>query len=178
MKASRLLLANNEGRVYVRTGRDRTVTYACLNPQRRRQVLAEDDTGGEGAHTIASLIVLERRFVAWQQTLAQKGNLIDPPRIVVSDLATGRTVTAEVGGREVASDLALTLTGTVAWIAGTDSERRVMAHDGIELRQLDAGSEIDPLSLAVADAGPPSGQASRPVVYWRRGGAPRMAELP
>jgi hypothetical protein len=178
MKASRLLLANSEARVFVRTGRDRTVTYACLDPQRRRQILAEDDTGGEGAHTNASLVALERRFVAWQQTLAQKGNLIDSPRIVVSDLATGRTVRTDVGSEGVASDLALTPGGSVAWIVGTDGERRVMAHDGTDLRQLDAGSGIDPFSLAVADARPSSGEESRPVVYWRRDGAPRMAELP
>jgi hypothetical protein len=178
MKASRLLLANSAAHVYVRTGRDRTVTYACLEPQRRRQVLGEGDIGGEGVQTIASLIVLERRLVAWQQTFAQKGNLIGQPRIVVSDLATGRTVRTEVGGSEIASDLALTPTGTVAWIVGTDSERRVMAYDGTELRQLDAGSGIDPFSLAVADAGPSPAEAPRPVVYWRRGDAPRMAELP
>ena len=178
MKASRLLLANSVAHVYVRTGRDRTVTYACLDPQRRRQVLAEGDTGGEGANTHATSIVLERRFVAWQQTVAQKGNLISGPRVIVNDLGTGRTISVDVKGGELLSDLALTPTGTVAWIQRTNGERRVMAHDGNEVRQLDAGSGIDPFSLAVADAGPSSGQEPRPVLYWRRDGAPRMAELP
>ena len=170
----RTVAATRDARVY----RDRGRTFACRYDTNRRFWL-KDEPAEPDALDVEE-IRLAGRYIGYE--LAFYGRIDSRFWVRVRDLRTGRwlvhrdavtfdPVNEDPKASSGVTDLELTRTGAVAWIAHNPYLRPLR----LEVHKVDAdghavlatGADIDPRSLALSDAR----------VYWLQGGQPKTSAL-
>lgn len=166
--------------------------YGCLYSQNRRWFLGEDGDCDPGP--VVSRLTLIGRYVGFVSTHCNIDQGEDA--VVVRDLRTGRekwravaaTGTEDGAASTEVSDLAMSRTGSVAWIAHWDANSGGIEtphpNDDRQVRKLepgapaggtllDSGLDIEPGSLAL------SARTSRGFswLYWQKGSATQTGKL-
>lgn len=166
--------------------------YGCLYSKNRRYLLGEDSDCDPGP--VVSRLVLRGRYVAFVQTFCNIDQSDD--YVMVVDLRNGRgkwRAIASTGqapdaaSSTLVTDLVLSPTGSVAWIADWDANSGSSTphpNDDRQVRKLepgapeggmllDSGLTIEPRSLGMGSR--TSGGYSW--IYWTKGDSPFAAKL-
>ena len=158
------VLQTRQARVFTRAGLDTAAVFACLRSSRQRSIalgeLHDFDGGGLSQFRLAGPYLGFRDIVCDRYTSDCRSWI----RMV--DLRS-----RELLGRAFdVADWVMRRSGALAAIESADASQgwEVRRYDGDRSEVLDAGSDIEPDSLA----------ASGTRVYWMRGGVPRSAPLP
>jgi hypothetical protein len=138
-------------------------TYACLYRVGRSVSLGTSYVGSGPSLDKLERIRLAGPYVAYVRF--DYDHTFTTSRLAVRDLRTGRVVQRAGPLTSRVTDLELTQTGAAAWIS--DDGARSYEVWGPNGKRLDAGTDIDPRSLAVAGS----------TVYWTRGGRSFSAYL-
>lgn len=155
--------------------------YGCLNGSPRQRAL--DDPNPEVEPETAVQLALAGRYAARSLESFDPNQTERYTRVAVTNLRSGRTRSADAtapssGPSDVTvTSLVVAPSGSDAWIGANlgapvanKDVYEVWRQAGTEAVQLDAGSGVDPASLALSQDGR--------TIYWTDSGAPRSAALP
>lgn len=166
--------------------------WGCLYSQNRRYFLGEDGDCDPGA--VVGKLILIGRYVGYVSTSCNIDQGEDS--VVVRDLRTGRvkydvpsaTGTEDGAASTEVTDLVMSRTGSVAWIANWDANSGGMEtphpNDDRQVRKLEPGApeggtllgsglDIEPGSLALSSRT----RAGFSWLYWQEGGATQTGRL-
>ncbi|HEX8744519.1 MAG TPA: hypothetical protein VF712_15440 [Thermoleophilaceae bacterium] len=187
------IAATNSARIYATPlGDGASRIYGCLYSRNRRYLLGNDGDCDPGP--VVSRLTLRGRYVAFVETFCNIDASDD--YVAVKDLRTGRNkwrAISATGNRAengepstLVSDIALSPTGSVAWIADWEavSGGNSSPQDDRQVRKLepgapaggallDSGLGIEQRSLAIGSRS--SSGYSR--IYWTKDDAPAAAKL-
>ncbi len=193
-RGAHTIIATETGRIFstARRGETQARIYGCLYSQNRRYFLGEDGDCDPGP--VVGKLILIGRYVGFAETHCNIDQGEDA--VVVRDLRTGRekwraataTGTEDGAASTEVTDLVMSRTGSVAWIANWDANSGGMEtphpNDDRQVRKLEPGApEGGTLLASGLDIEPGSlGLSSRTRggfswLYWQKGSATQTGKL-